>query len=565
MQGNKIQGLTLNIEGMTCPACAAHVEKALRGVPGVEEANVPGWESGLALVRAGGDVTEADLGAAVAEAGYRAEVRERRTAEPAMPEAAASAADFDLMVIGAGSAAFAAAIRAAELGKRVAMVEAGTMGGTCVNIGCVPSKTILRAAELHHQAGQHPFHGVTRVSAAGDWGAAILHKDELVAQMRQEKYTDVLAAYPEITYIEGWAKLVGENRVEVTPVDGTSSAKPKVYTPQKIIIATGAHPWAPPIPGLEEAGYLDSTSALDLTQRPASMIVVGANAVGLELAQAYARFGTQVTVLEVMPRVAPFEDADISDALAGYLCEEGMIIETSVNLTHVEKDDGVYQIIADRGGKTQRFRAEALLMATGRRPNTSGMGLEESDLKLGQRGEIITDEHLRTSNPHIYAAGDVIGRDMFVYVAAYGGRLAAGNALNGESRMYDTHILPRVTFTDPAVASVGLTEDQAREEGYEVRASTLPLRYVPRALANRDTRGLIKLVANAANDQLLGAHVLAPDAGEIIQPAVVAIKAGMTLADLRETFFPYLTMVEGLKLAVQTFEMDVAKLSCCAG
>ena len=557
------QEITLDVRGMTCDSCATHVAGALRDVPGVLKVEVPGWKSAKAVVEAGADVPPEALEKAVQEAGYRATVKQRRDLRPDVPGGNGGAQDFDLMVIGGGSAGFAAAIKGAELGRRVALVEASTIGGTCVNIGCVPSKTLIRAAELQHRAGHHPFRGVVRLSAAGDWGAAVAQKDELVSDLRQAKYVDVLAAYPEITYIQGWARLLGDNRVEITPV-GNGSA-PETYTPGRIVITTGARPWVPPIPGLQEAGYMDSTAALARPDRPASLIVVGANAVGLELAQIYARFGTKVIVLEVLPRIAPFEDRDISEALAGYLRDEGLTVETGVNITRVARDEHGYHLTAERAGETLLFEAQALLMATGRRANTANMGLEEAGVELGGRGEIVVDDHLRTANPYVYAAGDVTGRDMFVYVAAYSGTLAAENALEGAGRVYDTSVLPRVTFTDPAVAAVGLTDDQAREAGFEVETSVLPLEYVPRALANRDTRGLIKLVADAATDHLLGAHVLAPDAGEIIQTAVIAIKAGMTVQDMTDTLFPYLTMVEGLKLAAQTFEKDVAMLSCCAG
>lgn len=562
-KAEELQEITLDVQGMTCASCAMHVTKALQLIPGVKDVDVPDWKAAQATIQASSDVSGEALVNAVQDAGYRASMKRRRDLNPASPGNDGEAVDFDLMVIGGGSAGFAAAIRGAELGKRVALVEAGTIGGTCVNVGCVPSKTIIRAAELHHRAGHHPFSGVARASAAGDWSAVVAQKDELVGELRQAKYVDVLAAYPNVTYIQGWARLLGENRVEISPAGNGSG--PTVYTPGKIIITTGARPWVPPIPGLKEAGYLDSTAALALTERPASMIVVGANAVGLELAQVYARFGTQITVLEVMPAITPFEEPEISDALAGYLGEEGIVIVTGVNITRVDKTTHGYRLTAEREGDNLRFEAEALLMATGRRASTGGMGLAEAGITLGQRGEIVVDDHLRTTNPFVYAAGDVTGRDMFVYVAAYSGTLAVDNALNGAGRVYDTRVLPRVTFTDPAVASVGLTEREAGEAGYAVNTSVLALEYVPRALANRDTRGLVKLVSDATTNRLLGAHVLAPDAGEVIQAAVIAIKAGMTIQDLTDAFFPYLTMVEGLKLAAQTFEKDVAMLSCCAG
>jgi mercuric reductase len=563
MSEEDVQEITLDVRGMTCDSCAVHVSRALGKVSGVSDVDVPGWQSGRATLKAEGSVSSEMLAEAVKAAGYRATVKERRGIQTDIPGNGRTPQNFDLMVIGGGSAGFAAAIKGAELGKRVALVEASTIGGTCVNVGCVPSKTIIRAAEVHHRAGHHPFQGAARIHAAGDWGAVIAQKDELVDELRQAKYIDVLAAYPEVTYFQGWAKLLGDNCVEITPLGNGGS--PTTYTPGSIVMTTGASPWVPPIPGLAEAGYLDSTSALSLTDRPSSMIVVGANAVGLELAQAYARFGTKVTVLEVMPIITPFEEPEISEALADYLQEEGIRIETGVKITQVDKDEQGYRLRVERAGETLIVEAQALLMATGRRANTSEMGLEEAGVELGKRSEILVDDHLRTANPYVYAAGDVTGRDMFVYVAAYSGTLAAENALTGSGRVYDTNVLPRVTFTDPSVAAVGLSQQQALEAGYEVKTSVLPLKYVPRALANRDTRGLIKLVADAETDRLLGVHVLAPDAGEMIQAAVIAIKAGLTVQDLVDTFFPYLTMAEGLKLAAQTFEKDVAMLSCCAG
>jgi mercuric reductase len=492
-------------------------------------------------------------------------VPERRGPAVALPEDGRGPSDYDLMVIGTGSAGLAAAIRAAELGKRVAIVEAGTLGGTCVNIGCVPSKTILRAAEIQHLVGNHSFDGTVRFSAAGDWGAVIQQKNELVAEMRKSRYEDVLEAYPEITLIRGWAKLLDGSRVEVTPTSNDNGAGPSQYVPGKIIIATGAHPWSPPIKGLEEAGYLDSTSALELTERPSSLIVVGGSSVGLEIAQAFSRFGTKVTVLEIQEDIVPEEESEISGELAGYLREEGLAIETNILIREVQKDERGYRIITGSMDGPREFIGEALLMATGRRANTSGMGLEEAGVNLGKNGEVLVDDYLQTSNRNIYAVGDVTGRDMYVYVAGYSGKLAAENAINGNERCYDTDVLPRVTFTDPAVASVGMTEEQAYDEGHEVKVTSLPLEFVSRAKANRDTRGLIKLVADKNTDRLIGAHILSADAGEVIQVATVAMKACMTVEELQDTFFLYLTMAEGLKLAAQSFDKDPALLSCCAG
>ena len=556
-----MEQLEFDIQGMTCDSCALHVERALKKVAGVQEAEVPGWESGRASVVLEGEVDSQALIESVRRAGYGASVKTRKplvegvVGEPLSSDGRGDGR-FDLMVIGAGSAGFAAATRAAELGYRVAMVEAGTIGGTCVNVGCVPSKTLIRAMEQYHLAGTHRFQGVQTAAGRLDWPVVIDHKDKLVEEMRQSKYVNVLAAYPEVTYIQGRARLTGDNRVEI---DG------KAYAPGKILITTGAKPWAAPIPGLKEAGYLTSTTAMELKELPRSMIVLGANAVGLELAQVFARAGTHVTLLELLPRIAPFEDEEISQALQRYLEEEGLEIFAGFETKRVERRDGRYLLTGAQFGEEMTFDAEQLLVATGRRPNTTGMGLEEAGVKLGKRGEILVDETLRTENPHVYAAGDVTGQDMFVYVAAYGGMLAAENALTGAGRIYEAAYIPRITFTDPQIASAGLTEEQAREQGYGVQVSTLPMAYVPRALAARDTRGLVKLVADAATDRLLGAHILAPEAGEMIQTAVLAMRFGISLTQLRETMFPYLTNVEGIKLAALAFEKDVAMLSCCAG
>jgi mercuric reductase len=555
VSSSETENLELDVQGMTCSSCAVHVENALKSVDGVEEAEVPGgWVSGRATVKADSLVSAEALSTAVKEAGYSATVKIRKPAGGPI-SSNGGGSRFDLMVIGGGSAGFAAAIKGAELGYKVAIVEAETIGGTCVNIGCVPSKALIRSVEAHHLAGRHSFRGIQTTSGQISWPEVIDDKDKLVEELRQSKYVDVLAGYPDVTYINGRARLTGKNGVEI---DG------KLYSPFRIIVATGAQPWAPPVPGLAEAGYLTSTTALELKELPRSLIVLGANAVGLELAQIYARAGTYVTVLELLPRIAPFEDEEVSEALTGYLEDEGIRIVTDFQTSHVARRDGRYVLKGSRDGVELTFDAEQLLVATGHRPNTANMGLEEAGVRLGKRGEILVDETLRTDNPFIYAAGDVTGEDMFVYVAAYAGGLSAENALNGAGQVYDASYIARVTFTNPQIASAGLTEAQAREQGYDVKVSTLPMEYVPRALAARDTRGLIKLVVDGATDRLLGAHVLAPEGSEIIQTAVMAIRFGLTVTQVRETMFPYLTNVEGLKLAMIGLEKDVAMLSCCA-
>ena len=464
--------------------------------------------------------------------------------------------EFDVAIVGGGSAGFAAAIKGAELGGRVALVEAGTLGGTCVNVGCVPSKTLIRAAEAQQRRVHHGFRGIPTTDGQPDWPTVRAEKDALVAELRQSKYWNVLRAYPSVTLFEERATLVSGRELRL--------ASGGTITAAKIVVTTGASPWAPPIAGLVDAGYLDNASAMALERLPQSLIVIGASAVGLELAQMLARLGVRVTVLEALSRVVPAEDTDVGNALGAYLRSEGLDVHTAIQIDRVSRGSDGYTVQFRAGREARAARAEQLLVATGRRANTAGFGLEGIGVTLGKKGEIVVNDFLQTTNPDIYAAGDVLGDPMFVYVAAYGGALAAENALTGHGRRYDLSALPKVTFTDPGVASVGLTEDQARAQGIEPLASKLPLEHVPRALAARDTRGLVKLVADARTKKIIGAHILAAEAGEMITEPALAIKFGLTIEDLTSTFHPYLTLSEGIKLAAQAFTKDVEKLSCCA-
>ncbi len=542
---------------MTCEHCAQTIDRAMQAVPGVVGSHTS-FEERRSRVVADATVAPEMLRRAVEAAGYAVTglhaAPAAREATPVVPPPAVARPSADLLIVGGGSAAFAAAIAAAELGASVTMVERGTLGGTCVNVGCVPSKTMIRAAEAVHRAAHSNFAGVHAQVAPVAWRDVVAQKDELVSTLRQAKYGDVLASYPSVKLIAGNARLTAQGGVTV-------AGQP--LPAGKVIVAAGSHPWAPPISGLAETPFLTSTGALALTAIPRRLIVIGGSAVGIELAQMLSRVGSQVTVLEAMPRIVPAEDAEIGEALAGYLRDEGMTIHTGVTVTGVTGAPGNYRVrLCDAAGE-KLLEAEQLLVAAGRRPNTAGLALEDAGVRLGAKGEIAVNEYLETSRPGVYAAGDVIGDPMFVYVAAYAGKLAAANAVQGNGQRYDLSALPRVTFTDPAVASVGLTEAQARQRGGGVRVATLPMSYVPRALAARDTRGLIRLVANA-NGDLLGAHILAPEAGEMIEAAAMAIRFHIRVEELANMFHPYLTNAEGLKLAAQTFTKDVKKLSCCA-
>ena len=462
---------------------------------------------------------------------------------------------YDLIVIGAGSAGFSASIAAAEQGARVALIGSGTIGGTCVNVGCVPSKTLIRAAEtLHNARVAARFAGITAEAELTNWRATVRQKDVLVSELRQAKYTNLLPSYEAIAYHEGAARLL----IGGVEVDGARIAA------GKIIIATGARPAVPAIPGIEAVPYLTSTTALDLEELPRSLLVVGGGYVGAELAQMFARAGVRVTLV-CRSRLLPEAEPEISAALTGYFENEGISVVSGINYRAIRKSEHGIALDVARDGQTITIDADRVLIAAGRTPNIEGLGLTEHDIAVSPKGGIMVDDRMRTTKGGIYAAGDVTGRDQFVYMAAYGAKLAAKNALNGDSLRYDNGAMPAIVFTDPQVASVGLTEAAARAAGHAVRVSTIALDQVPRALAARDTRGLIKLVADAGSGRLLGAHILAPEGADRIQTATLAIRQRLTVDDLADTIFPYLTTVEGLKLAALSFGKDVAKLSCCAG
>ena len=461
---------------------------------------------------------------------------------------------YDLAVIGAGSAGFSAAITAAEQGAQVALIGHSTIGGTCVNVGCVPSKTMIRAAETLHQARTASrFHGVEASATVTDWSAVMADKSRLVAELRQAKYIDILPSYESITYREGKARLA----------DGGVSVDGDLLKAGKVIIATGSSASLPPIEGINEAPYLTSTTALELDHLPASMIVIGGGVIGCELGQMFARMGTTVTIL-CRSRLLPSAEPEISEALQKSLEAEGISVVCGAVYKSITQDGDIC-LGYERGGIHHDLIAEQVLVATGRRPNSDDLGLDEMGVELLPNAGIKIDDRMRTTRTGVYAVGDVTGRDMFVYMAANGARIAAENALNGDSRQYDNSVMPEVIFTDPQVAMVGLTEAAARAAGYRVKTSILGLENVPRALAARDTRGLIKLVADTDTQKLIGAQIMAPEGADSIQTAAIAIKFGMTTDQLGEMIFPYLTTVEGLKLAAQTFDKDVSKLSCCAG
>lgn len=461
-----------------------------------------------------------------------------------------------IAIIGSGGAAMASALKAVEQGARVTLIERGTIGGTCVNIGCVPSKIMIRAAHIAHLRTKSPFDdGISAHAPAIDRSALLAQQQARVEELRHSKYERILEDSSAITVLEGKARLQDDRTLHVSMAD----LEDREVSFDRCLIATGARPAIPPIPGLDGTPYWTSTEALATDAIPQTLAVIGSSVVGVELAQAFSRLGSKVTML-ARNTLFSREDPAIGETLTTAFRDEGIEVLEHTRASSVVFADGAFSLATEGGD----VRAEKLLVATGREPNTRGLALEAAGIAINGHGAIVIDGRMRTSAPNIYAAGDCTDQPQFVYVAAAAGTRAAINMTGGDATL-DLTAMPAVVFTDPAVATVGLSEVQAREAGIETESRTLPLENVPRALANFDTQGFIKIVAEEGSGRILGVQAVAAEAGELIQTAVLAIAARLTVQELAGQLFPYLTMVEGLKLAAQTFHRDVKDLSCCAG
>jgi len=559
--------LHITIVGMTCNSCASHVEQALRAVPGVHQAEVS-YPDAEAHVRGEPGLDPALLTSAIEAAGYGVTLEKVPSNNedgllgktPAwLGDGAKSGNDgrgLQIAVIGSGGAAMAAALKAAENGAQVTLIERGTIGGTCVNIGCVPSKIMIRAAHVAHLRRTSPFDvGIAAAAPAIDRPRLLAQQQARVEELRHAKYEDILESNPNINMLRGEARFKDGHTLIVKSADGGERS----VAFDRCFIATGASAAVSPIPGLMDTPFWTSTEALASDTLPARLVVVGSSVVAVELAQAFARLGSKVSIL-ARHTLLFREDPAIGEAVTAAFRAEGIEVLEQAQASRVSYDNGKFALITNQG----KLHADKLLVATGRSPNTRNLDLNRAGIKLDEHGAIVIDNHMRTSAAEIYAGGDCTDQPQFVYVAAAAGTRAAINMTGGEAAL-DLSTMPAVVFTDPQVATVGLSEAEARNKGIATDSRTLTLDNVPRALANFDTRGFIKVVAEAGSGRLIGVQAVADQAGELIQTAALAIHHGMTVNDLAGQLFPYLTMVEGLKLCAQTFKKDVKQLSCCAG
>ena len=472
----------------------------------------------------------------------------------------------DLIIIGGGAAAFAAATKANDLGKTALMVNEGLpIGGTCVNVGCVPSKHLLAVGAEYYYGPRTTFKALSNGhESAFDFRTAIQEKRELVDALRHQNYINVLGSLSTVELIEGRARFVSEGAVEV---NGTR------YEAEKFIVATGSKTRVLPIDGLEDSGFLTNETVMELEDLPESMIVIGGGPIGLEFAQMFAHFGTQVTVLEAMDQVLPREEPEIGAEIRRVMEAEGIEIRTGVTIESVTSVNGVKSVQVRSGKGVQRARslvteleqltATHLLLAAGIAANTGDLNLDVAGVTANSAGFIETDEYYRTSNPNIFAAGDCIGKLPLETVAAKEGAFAAENALNMPWKTINYDEIPHAVFTNPEVASVGITEEEEMRRFNACSCRTIPIEMVPRAEAMKKTRGVFKMVIHPENSKILGVHIVAPHAAELIHEATLAVKFGLTIDDIIDTVHVFPTLSEGIKRVAQAFTRDISQMSCC--
>ena len=470
---------------------------------------------------------------------------------------------FDLLILGSGSTAFAAAIKAADLGARVAMVERRTLGGTCANRGCLPSKNLIEAARIVHDAAHPRYAGLAPASVGVDFGALVAQKDDVVRDYRAKKYASVADGLTGFELITGDAAFTGLYSVAVGE---------RLVEADRILIASGSRPAIPPVPGIDSVPYLtsdllDADEVGRLTELPDSLVVLGGGYVAVELAQMLSRLGSRVTMVTRSGLLSGYEPG-LGETLADVFRDEGLEVLTGARVERVEGDGSEISLTVELADGARIVRSERLLLATGRRPNTDGLSLDAAGIELDADGFVPVDARLRTSQWHIWAAGDVIGRQhgsqMATPVGARQGRIVAENALADAGRAFDGSVVPRAIFTDPPIAVVGRTEAEVRESRYPAVAATTPLQYVPRAGAVHKPEGFVKMIASTIDERVLGVHMIGESAPEVIHEAAMAMRYRAALPDLVDLIHVYPTMSEALKIGAQAFSRDVTKLSCCA-
>ncbi|MBI4080709.1 MAG: mercury(II) reductase [Candidatus Levybacteria bacterium] len=472
---------------------------------------------------------------------------------------------YDLIIIGGGAGAFAAAIKANELGAKTLMVNQGLpLGGTCVNVGCVPSKTLLWAGEVMHLAKNHKIPGIDIEVKNFDFATFVQHEIDLVAKLRDEKYEKVLRQLENVTHIEGKATFLSPIEIGVNgPHFAEASRGKQKYTAKKFIIAAGSTATVPPIENIREVGFITHIEALQLKQQPRELIVVGAGAVGLEFAQMYARFGTKVTVLHRGSSIFRGEEELIA-RLAEVLTDEGITIKTNAQVKSARKEGDKKIVSYSIDGKTEEVSGDEILLAVGKTPNTQGLELDKVGVAIDEKQAIKVNPQFQTTQAHVYAVGDITNAPLRLEpTAGREGTLAAENALKGAQNSIDYNSVPWTIFTDPQLAGVGFTEEEQMKRFGTCMCKTVSFKDVPKALILNRTEGFIKMAIHPDTKQIMGVHILAPNAGELIAEAMVLIKNKNTIDDVINSLPMFPTLSEAIKIVALSFTNDISKLSCC--
>lgn len=459
-----------------------------------------------------------------------------KTAAPAKAEEK-SAEGGGVLVIGGGPGGYVAAIRAAQLGAKVTLAERAEIGGTCLNRGCMPTKALLHSSEVYELATNSADIGIIGRDVAVDWPRV-----QATRQSVSDKLTGGVRALMranKVTVVEGEAKFTGPKTVEVGG---------KTLNPDKIIIAVGSKPVMPPIPGLKECpACIDSTACLKLDHIPESLVVIGGGVIGVELGSVYRRFGAKVSVLELQDRILPQMDGELAELAAAQLVAEGMDLRTGAKVTRVDTTTNGAAVHAEIGGKDTVFEAEKVLVCVGRSPNLEGLGLDKAGIAV-EGGFIKVDKRLETSVPGVFAVGDCSGRLMLAHAAMAMGEAAAENAMGGEAG-FNEDMSPACAYVGPEIAGVGYTEERAKELGIEYIVGRFPTSANGRSLVSGCTGGLIKVLAGPKFGEILGVHILAPSATELIEEAALAIRLEATLDELTDTIHCHPTVAEALREA----------------
>ena len=463
---------------------------------------------------------------------------------------------YDFVIIGGGAGGFGAAIKANDLGARTAMINTGLpLGGTCVNVGCVPSKALLYAGEVLHMANHHSVPGIELSRNKFDFSTVVQAELDMVEELRGEKYEHVLNQLENITLLDGKGRFVSPDQVEVNghTVEG-----------DKFLVATGSTARVPAIEGIEDTGFLTHIEALKLKRLPRDMIVIGAGAVGLEFSQMYSRFGTRVTLLRRSRSIYKGTEPELAVRLRELLESEGISITLGVEYRKAWVTNGKKHLSYIMDGKEAVASGDEILLAAGKDPNTNGLDLDIAGVQTNGKGSITVNEFMRTSQPHIFAAGDVVDMPLRLETtAAHEGTLAAQNALTGSESGIDYDSVPYTVFTDPQLSGVGLTEEELMDREGICACRTVSFENIPKAIITGRTEGLVRMVINPKTRQIHGVHFLTSQSSELASVAMTLIRNKNTIDDVIESMPVFPSMAESIKLAAISFTRDISAISCC--